>query len=110
MSDPISTVYPLVRNLRDFSTRRGVDTSPSRSGSSPNWASIWRTRSCMTLALYVMVSAISGLDARAQPEVTSSADALYARREEAGFAARAAEAWAARLTAAPGDFEAAWKL
>ena len=57
-----------------------------------------------------MVSCISGLQARGQGEVTSSPDALYARREEAGFAARAADAWAARLAAAPGDFEAAWKL
>ena len=42
--------------------------------------------------------------------MTSSPDALYARREETGFAARAADAWAARLAAAPADFEAAWKL
>ncbi len=64
----------------------------------------------MALALYVMVSCISVLDARGQDEVTSSPDALYARREEKGFAARAADAWAARLAATPADFEAAWKL
>jgi hypothetical protein len=64
----------------------------------------------MALALYVMVSCISALDARGQADLTSSPDALYARREEAGFAARAADAWAARLAATPGDFEAAWKL
>ena len=57
-----------------------------------------------------MVSCISVLDARGQDEVTSSPDALYARREEKGFAARAADAWAARLAATPADFEAAWKL
>jgi len=50
------------------------------------------------------------LDARGQDEVTSSPDALYARREEKGFAARAADAWAARVAATPTDFEAAWKL
>src|SRR6187431_2997232 len=110
MSVSMSIPYPLVRNLSDFSTRRGVDWSPSRSGFSPSSARIWRTRSCMALALYVMVSCISGLDARGQADLTSSPDALYARREEAGFAARAADAWAARLAAAPGDFEAAWKL
>jgi tetratricopeptide (TPR) repeat protein len=57
-----------------------------------------------------MVSGVSALDARGQGEVTPTPDALYARREESGFAARAAEAWAARLAAAPTDFEAAWKL
>src|SRR3954466_4080055 len=99
MSDSISTAYPLVRNRSDFSTRRGVDWRPSRSGFSPSSARIWRTRSCMALALYVMVSCISGLAARGQGDLTSP-DALYARREEAGFAARAADAWAARLAAA----------
>jgi tetratricopeptide (TPR) repeat protein len=64
----------------------------------------------MALALYVMVSALSGLDARGQADLTPPPDALYARREETGFAARAADAWAARLAATPGDFEAAWKL
>ena len=42
--------------------------------------------------------------------MTPTPDALYARREEPGFAARAADAWAARLAATPADFEAAWKL
>ncbi len=42
--------------------------------------------------------------------MTSTPDALYARREEAGLAARAADAWMARLAASPSDFEAAWKL
>jgi hypothetical protein len=63
----------------------------------------------MLVALYVMVSGISGLDARQQADVTSP-DALYARREEPGMAARAAERWAQQLAAAPKDFEAAWKL
>jgi tetratricopeptide (TPR) repeat protein len=57
-----------------------------------------------------MVLGISGLEARGQAEVTSTPDALYARRDQPGMAARAAEAWAARLTATPADFEAAWKL
>lgn len=57
-----------------------------------------------------MVSGISPVDARGQGDLTPTPDALYARREEAGFAARAADAWAARLAATPGDFEAAWKL
>jgi hypothetical protein len=64
----------------------------------------------MALALYVMVSGIAGLEARSQVEVTPSPDALYARREEAGMAARAADAWTARLAATPTDVEAAWKL
>jgi hypothetical protein len=57
-----------------------------------------------------MVIGITGVEGRGQAEVTSSPDALYARRDEPGMAARAADAWAARLAAAPGDFEAAWKL
>jgi tetratricopeptide (TPR) repeat protein len=57
-----------------------------------------------------MVLGPSGVDARAQPQVTPTPDALYARREETGMVARAADAWAARLAATPGDFEAAWKL
>jgi hypothetical protein len=63
----------------------------------------------MLIALYVMVAGISGLDARPQAEVTSP-DAIYARREEPGMAARAAELWVQRLAADPKDFEAAWKL
>jgi tetratricopeptide (TPR) repeat protein len=61
-------------------------------------------------ALYVMVVGLAGLDAQAPADVTSTPDALYARREEPGYAARAADAWAARLKAAPSDFESAWKL
>jgi tetratricopeptide (TPR) repeat protein len=57
-----------------------------------------------------MVFAITRLDGRGQADLTATPDALYARREETGMAARAAEAWAARLVATPGDFEAAWKL
>src|SRR4029078_12167993 len=110
MSASMSTVYPLVRNPSDFSTRRGVSRRPSRSGFSPSSARIWRTRSCMALALYVIVSALSVVDARGQAELTATPDALYARREEAGFAARAADAWAAQLAATPASFEAAWKL
>lgn len=64
----------------------------------------------MVVALYVMVAGISVLEARGQGEVTAAPDALYARRDEPGVAARAADAWAKRLAAAPGDFEAAWKL
>ena len=64
----------------------------------------------MVLALYVTVSCISPSEAGAQAEVTASPDALYARREEPGLAAQAADAWAKRLAATPSDFEAAWKL
>ena len=53
---------------------------------------------------------LTGLDGRGQADLTATPDALYARREEAGMAARAADAWAARLAATPSDFEAAWKL
>jgi hypothetical protein len=64
----------------------------------------------MALALYVMVIGISGGEARTQGEVTSSPDALYARREEPGQAGHAAALWIKRLAATPSDFEAAWKL
>src|SRR3954469_14196224 len=101
MSVSMSTVYPLVRNLRDFSTRRGVAARPSRSGFSPISASIWRTRSCIAVALYVMVAFISALDARGQTDVTASPDALYAHRDEPGQAARAIELWSKRLAATP---------
>jgi hypothetical protein len=57
-----------------------------------------------------MVAGISRLDAQTAAEVTPAPDALYARREEPGLAAQAADAWAARLKAAPSDYEAAWKL
>jgi tetratricopeptide (TPR) repeat protein len=57
-----------------------------------------------------MVWGLSGLDARGQAEVTPSADALYAKRDEPGMAARAADVWVKRLAATPSDFEAAWKL
>jgi Flp pilus assembly protein TadD len=57
-----------------------------------------------------MAAGITALEAHSQAEVTPTPDALYARREEPGFAARAADAWARQLTATPGDFDAAWKL
>jgi hypothetical protein len=57
-----------------------------------------------------MVAGITAFDARAQGEVTATPDALYARREEPGYAARAADAWARQLASTPGDFDAAWKL
>jgi Flp pilus assembly protein TadD len=57
-----------------------------------------------------MVAGITALDARAQDEVTPTPDALYAKRDEPGFAARAADAWARQLAATPRDFDAAWKL
>jgi len=37
-------------------------------------------------------------------------DALYRDRETLASATRAADVWAARLSANPGDFESAWKL
>ena len=57
-----------------------------------------------------MVAGITPFDARAQGEVTPTPEALYAKRDEPGFAARAAEAWTKQLAAAPGDFDVAWKL
>ena len=42
--------------------------------------------------------------------MTPSPDALYAKRDEPGMAARAADVWMKRLAATPSDFEAAWKL
>jgi tetratricopeptide (TPR) repeat protein len=57
-----------------------------------------------------MVAGLTALDAGPQAEVASTPDALYAKRDEPGYAARAAEAWAAQLAATPGDFDAAWKL
>ena len=54
---------------------------------------------------------IISLDARAAVQVPAEdPDALYRDRETLTSATRAAEIWAARLTADPRDFEAAWKL
>jgi tetratricopeptide (TPR) repeat protein len=57
-----------------------------------------------------MVAGISLLDARGQADVAASPDALYARRDEPGQAAKAADLWAKRLASTASDFEAAWKL
>src|SRR6478735_2805105 len=78
----MSASYPLVRNFRAFSTRFGVFTNPSRSGSSPSAARRFLTRSCILL-LYIPLMGI--------PLGAQSADALYADRENIASAKRAAE-------------------
>src|SRR5690242_5466383 len=99
----MSAEYPLVRNFSAFSTRLGVFTRPSRSGSSPSAASIFLTRSCIFL-LYMALFSGPGT-AHAQ-----SADALYADREQLSSAVRAAELWRAEVQQSPAAFEPAWKL
>src|SRR2546426_4515688 len=93
----MSASYPLVRNRYAFSTRFGVSRSPSRSGSSPRSASSFLIRSCIVLFYIPLLTA-------------QSADALYADRANLASARRAAEIWAAALSADPRDFDAAWKL
>src|SRR5437867_8998354 len=115
--------YPLVGNLRVFSTRLGVSCNPSRLGSSPSSASSRLIKSCILL-LYILVlgglpsarACSSGHDtptalaqaARAGAE--SEADRLYAARVNVQNARSAADLWAAQLSSNPGSFEAAWKL
>src|SRR5687767_13096843 len=93
--------YPLVRNRSAFSTRCGVRTSPSRSGSSPSSVSSRLTRSCIAL-FYISAVAMSA--------AAQSADALYADRSNITSAAAASALWADTLKQDPRDFEAAWKL
>src|SRR5436190_2357718 len=93
--------YPLVRNASAFSTRFGVLSRPSRSGSSPSSASSCLMRSCILL-FYI---SISGPVLLAQ-----SADDLYADRANIASARRAAEIWTADLKSNPSAFDTAWKL
>src|SRR6478735_2385994 len=97
----MSASYPLVRNFRAFSTRFGVFTNPSRSGSSPSAVRRFLTRSCILL-LYIPLMAVPG--------VAQSADALYADRENIASARRAADIWEGASKGDTGQFEAAWKL
>src|SRR3954449_2357983 len=97
----MSAAYPLVRNLRAFSTRFGVLTSPSRAGSSPSSASSFLTRSCIAL-LYIPLFAVA--------VAAQDPDALYADRTNPASARRAAEIWSAQGPAGENAFEAAWKL
>ena len=66
MSDSMSTVYAAGEELERLLDPRGVARSPSRSGFSPSSARIWRTRSCMAVALHVIVCGVSVLDAGAR--------------------------------------------
>lgn len=93
--------YPLVRNVSARSTRFGVFTSPSRSGSSPRAASRLFT-SCCILLFYISRAAA--------PALAQSADALYADRENIASATRAADIWSDEIQRSPGNFDAAWKL
>jgi hypothetical protein len=81
----------------------GVSRSPSRVGSSPSSASSCRMISCI-FVLYISAFSPDAQTAAADP------DALYGQRETLASAQQAADIWAARLRASPGDFEAAWKL
>src|SRR4051794_5362221 len=97
----MSAAYPLVRNLRAFSTRFGVFTRPSRAGSSPSSASSFVTRSCIVL-LYIPLFAVA--------LAAQDADALYAERMNPASARRAAEIWSAQASSGENAFEPAWKL
>src|SRR5881394_1950367 len=81
-----SVSYPLVRNRRDFSTRRGVSLKPSRDGSSPISASKWRIVSCIFL-VYLLAAVGSssrlvadGFQAAAGSAAPTDPEALYRRR------------------------------
>jgi hypothetical protein len=93
--------YPLVRKRSAFSTRCGVRTNPSRSGSSPSSASSRLTRSCIVL---FYISAI------ALPAAAQNADALYADRANLASATAASTLWSEASKRDPRDFAAAWKL
>ena len=104
--------YPPVRNRSACSTRAGVRTSPSRSGSSPTSIRSRLIRSC-TLVFYIAVfshpfqaqePSVAGQRAEADP------DALYRERDDISKAQRAVEIWSSRLAGNPRDFESAWKL
>jgi hypothetical protein len=65
------------------------------------------------LVLYIASSAaLTGCaaDAGCLQAAAPDPDALYGNREDLASARQSAEIWAARLSGAPADFEAAWKL
>src|ERR1700683_1477097 len=103
--ESMSVSYPLVRNRRDFSTRRGVSRRPSRLGSSPSSASMARIVSCI-LAFYFAVTtsplaaapqaAAAPAPQTADPWATADPDALYSQRADIVKAKQAAEVWARR--------------
>jgi tetratricopeptide (TPR) repeat protein len=93
--------YPPVRKRSAFSTRFGVPTKPSRSGSSPSSASSLLTRSCIAL-FYISTLAISA--------AAQNADTLYADRANLASATTASALWSEAVKRDPRDFEAAWKL
>src|SRR5919198_2628495 len=99
----MSAAYPLVRNRIAFSTRIGVRTSPSRSGSSPISTSRRRMRSCIFL-FYIALFFVPRASAQDDP------DALYRQRATTARAREAAAIWEARLQANARDFESAWKI
>src|SRR5215208_5955701 len=98
--------YPPVRNRSAFSTRAGVRTSPSRSGSSPSSIRRRLIRSC-TLVFYIALfsapALAQDLSAAAQ-RAEVDADALYSEREDPGKAQQAADIWSSRLAGNPRDF------
>jgi tetratricopeptide (TPR) repeat protein len=97
--------YPLVRNWRDCSTRRGVWRSPSRSGSSPISDNRRRIVCCIT-AFYLLVTGLVPRPAAAQ---SADPDELYKHRDDLASAKQATEIWASRAASGK-DFEATWKL
>ena len=104
--------YPPVRNRNACSTRAGVRTSPSRSGSSPSSIRSRLIRSC-TLVFYIAVfshSAQAQEPSIAAQRAEADPDALYREREDFNKAQRAVEIWNSRLATNPRDFESAWKL
>ena len=98
----MSARYPLVRKVSALSTRRGVLTRPSRSGSSPRALQQLPDQILHRLILYV-----------------SRERCPFARRPQTrcmrigrimASAQRALDIWAGELKAHPREFEVAWKL
>src|SRR5918996_871682 len=111
----MSAEYPLVRNLSAFSTRSGVRTSPSRSGSSPNSASNCRMSSCIRVFYITVFACFLVVPASGQPSTPRAPegrdpDALYRDRENLASARDAAAIWRTRVQTNAGDFESWWKL
>src|SRR4051794_18296287 len=102
----MSAPYPLVRNVSAFSTRFGVFTSPSRSGSSPSCARRFLTRSCIRLLYIPLICTLLMTHLAA----AQSPDALYSDRDNLTSARKAADLWAAASQHDPSAYEPAWKL
>ena len=112
----MSAAYPLVRNFSDFSTRFGVLTSPSRSGSSPSSSAGCLIRSCIlhcmcgiSASVHQVHRCLMSLDATATLQVPADdPDALYTGpRESRERERKLPTSGPTRLAANPKDFESA---